>query len=220
MNIFIVIPAYNEGSRIGNVLKKVLSYKLPVIVVDDGSKDTTFEVASKQKQITVLKHRTNLGKGAALKTGCDAAFKLGAAAVIIMDSDGQHKVSDLPQFIEALRTRKYDVIFGSRNLSMGVPLVRYLGNKFASLLISILFGIYVSDLICGYRAFTKNGYQMMDWQSSGYGVETEMVIKTGKHQLRYCEVTVETVYLDKFKGVTVIDAFSILFSVFRWRLSP
>ena len=219
MNIFIVIPAYNEATRIGSVLKKVQKYKLPVIVVDDGSKDQTFDVASKQKKVTVLRHRTNLGKGAALKTGCEAAILLKADAVIIMDSDGQHKVSDLPQFINSLHSHKYDVIFGSRNLSMGVPLVRYLGNKFASILISVLFGIYVSDLICGYRAFTKKAYRLLDWQSSGYGVETEMVIKTGKRNLRYCEVTVETVYFDKFKGVTLLDAFSILFSVFRWRIS-
>ena len=65
----------------------------------------------------------------------------------------------------------------------------------------------------------KKAYRLLDWQSSGYGVETEMVIKTGKRNLRYCEVTVETVYFDKFKGVTLLDAFSILFSVFRWRFS-
>jgi hypothetical protein len=100
-----------------------------------------------------------------------------------------------------------------------MPLVRFLGNKFASVLISLLFGIYVSDLICGFRAFTKNAYKKIKWESRGYGIETEMIIKTGKAGLRHCEVPVETVYYDRFKGVTILDAFSILFDVFKWRLA-
>ena len=74
-----------------------------------------------------------------MKTGADAAFLLGADAVVFMDSDGQHKVKDLPHFIEALEKDKFDVVFGSRNLSHGVPFIRYMGNKFASMLISLLF---------------------------------------------------------------------------------
>ena len=166
---------------------------------------------------TILTHRVNLGKGAAMKTGAEAAFAFGADGVIFMDSDGQHKVSDLPKFVEALK--KYDVVLGSRTLSHGVPLVRFLGNKFASMLIASLFGIYVSDLVCGYRAITKDAYEKVAWESSGYAVETEMVIKTAKYGLKYCEVPVETVYLDNVKGVTILDAFNILLDVFRWRLT-
>lgn len=218
MKIIIVVPAYNEAERIGKVLQDLVKTKLPIIIVDDGSIDGTYEVIQKYK-VTVLKHKINLGKGAALKTGCDAAFSLGAEGIIIMDSDGQHKVEDLDKFISALETENYDIIFGSRNLSFGVPFMRFIGNKFASVLVSFLFGIYVSDLICGFRAFTKNGYDKLKWQSSGYGVETEMVVRAGKLKLKYCEVPVETIYFDKFKGVTILDAFGILFSVLKWRIS-
>ena len=216
MKIYIVIPAYNEASRIGAVLAELKKVKLPVIVVDDGSRDYTYEEAKKSGFI-VLKHRINLGKGAALKTGCDGAFYLGADGVIIMDSDGQHSIDDLHYFIDALNEKKYDMILGSRNFGLGVPLVRYLGNKFASVLVSVLFGIYVSDLLCGYRAFTKKAYKKIDWQSNGYGVETEMIVKTGKYKISRCEVPVETIYYDKFKGVTMMDAFKILLSVIKWR---
>ncbi len=154
-----------------------------------------------------------------MKTGAEASFQLGADAVVFMDSDGQHKASDLPKFIKALKKNKLDVVFGSRNLSLGVPFVRLLGNKFAARLISLLFGIYVPDLICGYRALTKKAYKKIKWESTGYAVETEMVIKTGKYGLKHCEVPVETVYLDGVKGVTVIDALNILFDVFRWRVT-
>lgn len=152
-----------------------------------------------------------------MKTGAEAAFELGAEAVIFMDSDGQHKASDLPEFVKTLKKGKFDIVFGSRDLGEGVPFVRLLGNKFAARLISLLFGIYVSDPICGFRALTKKAYKQIIWESAGYAVETEMVIKTGKYGLKHCEVQVETVYLDSVKGVTVMDALNILFDVFRWR---
>lgn len=216
--IAIVLPAFNEEKRIKEVLLSLRKFNLLIIVVDDGSTDNTYLV-SKRHCKAVLRHRINLGKGAALKTGTEAAFLLGATAVVIMDSDGQHKTTDIPKFIDALSSGKTDVVFGSRNMGMGVPFVRFTGNKAASVLISLLFGIYVSDLICGFRAFTKKAYQKIAWQSLGYGVETEMVIKTGQANLRHLEVPVETVYHDKFKGVTILDALGILFSVFKWRLS-
>ena len=223
MKIAIVIPAYNEEERIEDVIREVIKFKLPIIVVDDGSGDATslkLRGASKTvKSLTVLKHRVNLGKGAAMKTGAEAAFMMGADAVVFMDSDGQHKAADLPKFIKALERDKFEVVFGSRNLKAGVPFVRLFGNKFAARLISLLFGIYVSDLICGYRALTKKAYKRIIWESTGYAVETEMVIKTGKYGLKHCEVPVETVYLDSVKGVTVIDALNILFDVFRWRVT-
>jgi glycosyltransferase involved in cell wall biosynthesis len=221
MKIYLVIPAYNEEKQIGNFLGKIAELNLPAVVVDDGSKDKTWDVLSgftaKNKGIIPLRHKINLGKGAAMKTGSDAAFSLGADAAIFMDSDGQHLVKDLTHFVKALNDGN-DVVFGSRNLGHGVPLVRYLGNKFASLMISYLFGFYVSDLLCGFRALTKNAYKKLRWESRGYGVETEMVIKTAKAKLKSCEVPVTTLYYDKFKGVSVIDAFQILFDVFRWRL--
>lgn len=214
MKSVIVMPAYNEDKRIQAVLAEI---NMPVIVVDDGSKDNTGELL-KGSHALVLKHKVNLGKGAALKTGCEAAFALGYDVVVMMDADGQHKVSDLPKLLSVLVSGKYDIVFGSRNLKANMPLVRLLGNRLASGLISGLFKIYVSDLICGYRAFTKKAYRKIYWQSRGYGVETEMVIRTGRSGLRYCEVPVETVYYDKFKGVTMLDAIGILGNVLKWRI--
>lgn len=217
MKIALVVPAYKEAKKIEQVLSELKQYRLPVIVVDDGSKDQTFEIARKSG-VKTLRHRVNLGKGAALKTGCELAFSEGAEAVIMMDSDGQHRAADLPKFIEALKSGQYDVVFGTRNYNLGVPFVRFIGNKVASVLISVLFGIYVSDLLCGYRGFTKKAYEDFKWQSRGYGVETEMVIRTGVCKLRRCEVPVETIYYEKFKGVTVLDAAGIFFEVINWRV--
>lgn len=217
MKIYIVIPAFNESRRISTLLDDVKKTGFPIIVVDDGSNDSTYEVAKKH-QVIVLRHKINLGKGAALRTGCEAAILMGAEAIIMMDSDGQHKASDLSKFVDKVESKKYDVVLGSRNLNMGVPLVRYIGNKIASVLISSLFGVYVSDPICGFRAMTKKGYQKLGLTARGYDIESEMVIKIKESGLRYCEVPVETVYYDKFKGVTILDALSILFSIIKWKI--
>ena len=214
MNIFIVIPAFNEAKRIEAVLDDVKGAGFPIIVVDDGSTDATYERAKKYS-LTLLRHKTNLGKGAALKTACKAAFLMGADAVIMMDSDGQHQSSDINKFVKKIKMEKYDVVFGSRNLNMGVPLIRYMGNKIASILISLMFGIYVSDPVCGFRAISKKAYLKMKLESLGYDIEVEMVIKTKQSGLYYCEIPVETIYYDKFKGVTIFDAFGIMSSVLK-----
>ncbi len=212
------MPAFNEQKNIENTLKTLTKLKLPIIVVDDGSEDDTYDKANRFKILT-LRHKINLGKGAALKTGCEAAFREGSEGIVVMDADGQHNPDDLPKFLNALNEEKYDIVFGSRNYDSKTPLVRFIGNKIASVIISVLFGIHLSDTICGFRAFTKKAYEKMNWESQGYGIETEMVIKTAKNHLKHKEITIDALYHDKNKGVTILDAFFILLDILRWRLS-
>lgn len=214
---FVIIPAFNESPRVGGVIKKVKKFTNNIIVVDDGSFDNTEKVAKKEG-VFVLRHRLNLGKGAAMKTGVETAFDLGAEAIILIDADGQHDPKHIPEFLKRLEQGS-EIVFGSRNLSFGVPLVRYLGNKFGSVLISLIFGIYRSDLLCGFIAFTENAYQKIKWDSSRYGVETEIVARTGKNRLKYSEIPIATIYKDKYKGVTIFDAIGILFNIPRWLIS-
>lgn len=219
MNIQIVMPEHNEGSRIISVLEELSKSNFKVVVVDDGSTDNSNILIQKKKfkNVTLLTHKINLGKGSALKTGCEYAFDRGADAVIMMDSDGQHAVADLSKFVEKFETGKYDVIFGSRNLGMGMPFIRFAGNKTASVIVNLVFGIYVSDLISGYRGLTKRGYEKTKWESTGYGVETEMVIKVKRNNLKYCEIPVETIYFDNYKGVSILDAFGVFINLIYWK---
>jgi glycosyltransferase involved in cell wall biosynthesis len=218
MKIFVVVPVYNEEKHIKQVLDELSKSGLNVVVVDDGSQDKTKVFFDKgRRHFTYLCHKINLGKGAALKTGADYAFADGADAVIFFDSDGQHSISDLYKFISVLKLKKHDVIFGTRNFGYGVPLVRFLGNKFASVFMGFLFRIFVSDVICGFRAITKKAYAKIKWKSSGYGVETEMVARVGIRKLKFTEIPVETIYHDINKGVTLLDALSIFGEVIKWR---
>ena len=218
MNITIVVPFYNEKKHIKEVVDGLSSYKLPIVLVDDGSSDSYILNAGSQK-VTLLKHRINLGKGAAMKTGADFAFSSGADAVIFMDGDNQHKPEDIKKFIEVLETGKYDAVFGARNFNYSVPLVRYMGNKVVSMLLRILFGIYVSDVLCGFKALTKKAYKVVRWESVGYGVETEMIARFGKNKLTYKEVPIDAIYHDKVKGVTILDAFGIMGQIVKWKLT-
>lgn len=112
-SFYVIVPAYNEGKRIDAVIKLIKKYAKNIIVVDDGSKDNTYDIA-KRTGVDVLKHIINLGKGAALKTGCDYAIKEGARKIVVMDADGQHDPSEIPYFLSYLD--KVDIVFGYRDL--------------------------------------------------------------------------------------------------------
>ena len=94
-SVWVIIPAYNESSYIEGVIKKTKKYVKNILVVDDGSEDNTKEIAEKSKSI-VLRHLVNLGKGAALKTGCDYAVKKRADIIIAIDADAQHNPNKIP----------------------------------------------------------------------------------------------------------------------------
>lgn len=216
--IFVVIPAYNEGLRVDEVIKGVKKFTQNIIVVDDGSSDKTSEVAKKTGAM-VFRHKINLGQGAARMTGCEAAWKLGAETIITLDSDGQHNPVHLPKFIKKLNAG-YEIVLGQRDFRSGAPLVRRLGNKLGSILIRIFFGINIPDLGCGFRAFTKSAYNKVKWDSLvRYGSETEMVARIGKNKLKYTLVPIETIYIDKYKGMTILDTIGILFNIPRWLIS-
>lgn len=217
MKTFVVIPFYNEKKHISQVAKDVSSRHIPAILVDDGSSDNP--KIKTDKNVTLITHKINLGKGAAMKTGAEYAFKNGADAVIFMDGDNQHNAKDLPKFIDALETGKYEIVLGTRNFSYGVPLVRFLGNKFAALVLVLFFRIYVSDVLCGYKALTKKAYKNICWESTGYGVETEMIARMGKTKLPFCEVPIDSIYHDKTKGVTLLDAFGIMGEIVKWKFT-
>lgn len=219
MNIFLIIPSFNEGKRLAKTLKETKQYiaEKDTIVVDDGSR--TPETLPKGSKATLIRHQINLGKGEAMKTGAKYAFNNGANAIIYIDADLQHNPKYLPKFKKLLKTN--DLVFASRVPSLKAPLVRLLGNKFASIYINILFGVYVSDLLSGYRALNKKAYQLLKWTSPRYGVETEMVARLGKNKskLSWAEFPIETIYVNKYKGVTIIDAIKILFNSIWWKLS-
>lgn len=214
-NIYVVIAAYNEEKHIVDVIKKIKKYCKNIIVVDDGSKDNTYNKA-KQGGVEVLKHIVNMGKGAALKTGCDYALRKGAKIIVTVDADLQHDPAEIPNFLKALKNR--DVVFGYRRLDKNMPLILRAGNWFINKITKLLYNINLRDTQCGYRAFTANAYKKIRWKASDYSLESEMIANTGKNHLKYKEIPIKTIYSDIYKGTTVIDGIRIIINLLIWRL--
>lgn len=215
MKKWVIIPAHNEEKNINKVIKKVKKYNLNIIVVDDGSTDKTFDVASKL-DIIVLKHEKNFGKGIALRTGCDYAISKGAEILIVLDSDGQHKPKDIPKFIKQLTDK--DIVLSFRKFSKRMPLIFRFGNKLITTIILLFYGISVKDSQSGFRALTAETYKKIRWKSEGYSVESEMLCRIGKNKLKYTEIPIDTVYSDKFKGTTALDGIKIIADILLWRI--
>lgn len=218
MKVTAVIPAYNESRRIGAVISALAPYVQEIIVVDDGSTDETEAVAQAAAPVaTVVRHRVNLGKGAALKTGCELALRRGSECIVILDADGQHVPSEVPLLVNFIERREADFVVGTRRGRESMPFVAVIGNAFLSAMTSLFFGIRVSDTQSGYRAFRSTVFDQLRWRSTGYSVETEMLVNAGKHGLRVKEVPIQTIYHDRYKGTTIVDGLRIFFDLIRWR---
>ncbi len=215
--LWVVIPAYNEATYIAQVLKKVISVTPRVIVVDDGSKDQTSAQAEQWAAYT-LTHKVNLGKGAALKTGCDFAFKnLKAESVIVMDGDDQHDPAELPLFAQEFK-KGNDVVFGIRQVDKDMPWLRAFFNRVASYLVAIFFGKYIPDIPSGFKAFTRKAYRYLAWDSVDYAVELEIAARTAKYRLPFSTVCIRTIYHDMNKGMTMLDVLRIIRYLINWKL--
>jgi len=211
----VVIPAYNEEKKISALLKKVKKFVKNIIVIDDGSSDNTYDVVKKES-IHVLQHIVNMGKGAALKTGCEFAIRNGAKILIVIDADGQHDPAEIPKFIDNIKNN--EVVFGYRCFNKRMPIILRYGNLFISKSAQLLFGIKLRDTQCGYRAFTKEAYRKIKWKASDYSVESEMIANVGKYHLKYKQIPIQTIYSDKYKGTTLFDGIKIVFNMFLWKI--
>ena len=156
-----------------------------------------------------------MGKGAALKTGCEYALRKNADEIIVIDADGQHEPKEIPRFLSELR--KNDIVFSYRKRYGKIPFVLRLGNYFINLAIRALYGVKLRDTQCGFRAFKAEVYRKLRWNSQDYSVESEMIANTGKHKLKYSEIPIETIYSDKYKGTGVLEGIQIVFKLFWWK---
>lgn len=190
----VVIPAFQEARRIGDVVRQVRAVMPDVVVVDDGSADDTACQAEAAGAV-VLRHATNSGKGAALGTGFGYAREHGFDFVITMDGDGQHDPADIPAFVEAYKRGAAPVLVGNR---MGdtrrMPLVRLLTNRFMSWLLSREIGQRVPDTQCGFRLYSLAALAGAATESQRFAAESEILIELSARGVKIGSVPVATVY--------------------------
>lgn len=153
--ICILIPTYNNERTLARVIDGVLEYTSNIIVVNDGSTDSTAQILNGYPQITVITLQENKGKGNGLRTGFRKAKESGFHYAITIDSDGQHYPDDIPVFTEALIKEKEDVLLiGNRNMSQdGIPKKSSFGNRFSNFWFWFETGIKLEDTQSGYRLY-------------------------------------------------------------------
>ena len=165
-----------------------------IVVCDDGSRDLTGEIVEKLGA-DVVRHERNMSKGAALRSLFRRAGELGADVVVTMDSDGVHRVEDVPSLLEPILgwNPRVDVVVGSRFLAGGygpVSRLNFVGNKLINALIFLFSGRLLSDSQSGFRAFRARVLGGLDLSSKGYEVESELSIKCVKRGCRIIEVPI------------------------------
>ncbi len=197
MKICILIPVHNEVRTIAQIVEQLLAKGMDTIVVDDGSTDGSGDVA-RQKGAVVIVNNKKSGKGYSLRRGFDYILKLDYSGVIVMDGDGQHDISDLDVFIQAAEGEQIGIVSGNRmHNSKGMPFVRYVTNRFMSLLISVACGQYIPDTQCGYRYIASEVLKEIEFQCNDFEIETEMLIKASRKGFKIRSVPIKTIYRDE-----------------------
>lgn len=194
-SVTVIIPAYNEEKNIGEVLDRIPEFVDEVIVVDDGSGDSTYSVAYERAlrnpRIKALKLKKNSGKGAAMREGIKHA---NGDVVVFMDADGQHLPEEIEKLVRPIVEGKADIVIGARKFEVAGkrPIHRMLSNIITTRLIRLKLGQYVYDTQSGFRAYRREF--LPEIESDRYEVETEMLIKAAKKGARIKEVPVSMIY--------------------------
>lgn len=220
MRVIGVIPAYNEESRIKDVIEACLQYVDGLIVVDDGSKNRMLE-AWQAPNVTVLRHEINRGQGAALRTGTKAAIKLGADAIIHLDADGQHDPADIPVMLKLILEKQADVVLGSRFMGIdptGMPHVRRWLLKAGRWFNTLALGVprSLTDPQSGLRALTSAAAQQINFRQDRKAHASEILRCVTRSGLRWVEVPIHVKYTADTlrKGNRTTDALSIVWHLF------
>lgn len=217
-HIAVVIPAYNEAPAIGQVLAELCPLGYSVILVDDGSRDATLEVA-RQFPVTILHHATNLGQGAALQTGITFALQDPAIQIIVtFDADGQHDPASIAG-LEAALNNGFDVALGSRFIQGGqaqnIPWLKKTVLALAIYITRRMTGLNLTDTHNGLRAFTRPAAARIHIRQNGMAHASEILSQVALYHLRYCEVPVAIQYTQYslHKGQSILNGINILWEI-------
>ena len=218
---YVVLPAYNEATRIQPVIEAIAEKGYNMVIVNDGSSDNTLDVIMESKSkypdnIHVYSLLINRGVGVATQTGFDAVLKFNPKYIVSMDSDGQHSADDLDNVIRPLVTGQAQAVIGVRPLK-DMPLSRNIANKIMNLLTKIFYKVDVSDSQTGFRAITIDSLKMIDINARGYLISSEFIREVNDNHIPFAEVPIQTIYTPETqaKGTNFKEAFKILFQMIR-----
>ncbi|AIU69010.1 dolichol-phosphate glucosyltransferase [Thermococcus eurythermalis] len=224
LSSYVVVPAYNEEKTIKGVIENLLRYfkKDEIIVVNDGSRDRTEEIA-RSYGVHVLTHLVNRGLGGALGTGFAYAIRKNAKLVLTFDADGQHLISDALRVMRPVAEGRADFAVGSRlkGDTSQMPLVKKFGNFVLDAVTAVFAGKYVSDSQSGLRCLSGDCLRKIRITCDRYAVSSEIIIEASKAGCRIVEVPIKAVYTEYSmkKGTNVLEgvkiALNLLFDKLR-----
>ena len=218
---YVVLPAYNEATRIQPVIESIAEKGYNMVVVNDGSSDNTLDVILESKRkfpdkIHVYSLIINRGVGVATQTGFDAVLKYDPKYVVSMDSDGQHSADDLDNVIMPLVTGEAQAVIGVRPLK-DMPFSRNFANAVMNFLTRVFYKVNVSDSQTGFRAITKDALKKININARGYLISSEFIREVNDNDIPFAEVPIQTIYTPETqaKGTNVKEAFKILIQMIK-----
>ncbi len=215
MKILAICPAYNESGRIGSLLDKLIPMVDQVCVVDDGSTDNTYEEAN-ERDVIILQHSINRGKGAAISTGIEYFLKSDFEVILFIDGDGQHSPQDINKFRKKIKNSDAEVFvasrFGSEHWIKNMPFLRKISNLLSRFGIWVLYnGLIIEDPQNGYRAYRRKAIANIECYTTGYEAETEILIDAYLKGFEFDTVHIECIY----DGHEHSSKFSLLMDTWR-----
>ena len=218
---YVVLPAYNEATRIQPVIEDIACKGYNMVIVNDGSSDNTLEVIKECKrkypnQVHIFNLIINRGVGVATQAGFDAVLRYNPKYVVSMDSDGQHSADDLDNVIKPLVTGEAQAVIGVRPLK-DMPKSRNYANAIMNLWTKIFYGVDVSDSQTGFRAITVEALDKIRINATGYLISSEFIREINDNDILFAEVPIKTIYTPETqaKGTNVFVAMKILFQMIK-----
>ena len=217
--IAIGLPAFNEEKNIASIITQLKKkYKL-IIVCDDGSSDLTAAI-SEEMGVVVVKHKKNLGYGAAIRSLFLKAQALDCDILVTFDSDGQHQISDIENVIKPIQNKETNIVIGSRflgNVEGTLPTYRKLGIKAITNLVNSNTGNKITDSQSGFRGYDKKTLEKIIPSESGMGVSTEILIKANAQELKIIEVPITILYQKEISSQqTLSHGTSVILSTMKF----
>ncbi len=194
------LPIYNEAAHVGAVLEEVVRHATDVLVIDDGSTDATPDLLASREDIHCIRHETNLGYGAALKSAFDYAVHARYDLLVTIDCDGQHEPQRIGSLVEACCDT--DVVSGSRYLDLTdaqsqAPPERRRINEQITRELNDRLGLSLTDTFCGFKAYRVAALADLTITEPGYAMPLEFWVQAVYHGLRIVEVPVPLIYLEE-----------------------
>jgi len=230
LNMCVLIPTYNHGGTVGDVIDGMLTYTDQIIVVNDGSTDNTVENLRRfEHKIKIIHLDKNQGKGQALRTGFNDAIEQGFDRCMTIDADGQHFPSDVPLFLEALKEHPDSLLMGTRTLDHeDVPGTSTFGNKFANFWYWVITGNKLKDTQSGFRVYPLMRMKHMRFYSHRYEYEAEILIRLSWREQPIVPVPIKVYYppgderithfkkVTDFTRITLLNIVLLVQAIFYW----